>query len=137
MSEPIIYGSIQEMMQVRRGAPGYVELEKAKKNSKKPRVKLIDVIEDVQSVVLPITADGKTAYRSVKFEPGTVYLLPKDDVGFLNTLKERGKIKKQYDSAIEEKLKKAGVEYEVIKCPSCGGKVRKIEYQRFAVIGDE
>lgn len=130
----IQYANFQEMLQVRRGGSGYEELIVAKKNSKQPRVKLIDVIEDTQSVVLPKTDNGKTAYRSFKFDPGKTYLLPKDDVGFLKTLVERGKIKKQYSAELEEKLKKAGVEYEVVKCPSCGGRVRKIEYQRFEVI---
>lgn len=128
------YANFQEMLQVRRGGKGYEELTVAKKNSKQPRVKLIDVIEDTQTVVLPKTENGKTAYRSFKFEPGKTYLLPKDDVGFRNTLVERGVIKKQYSTELEEKLKKAGVKYEVIKCPTCGGRVRKIEYQRFEVI---
>ena len=132
------YGSFQELLEVKRNRLGSFELPEAKKNSKGEKVKLIDALDEEQTMNLPVKSEsGNTVYRPVKFVPGKIYLLPEDDVAFRKALILRGKIKRAYSEDFEQRLKKAGVPHEVIRCKSCGGRVKKIEVQRIEVIGDE
>lgn len=132
------YGSFQEMLSIRRGGFATMELEEASKNYKGIKVKLIDALDKDEVMNLPMKNDrGSTVYRPVKFVPGKVYALPKNDVAFREALMMRGKIKKAYSEQFKNALEKAGVPHKVIKCPTCGGKVNKIEVQRIEVIGDE
>mgnify|MGYP002517207590 CR=1 FL=1 len=48
-------------------------------------------------------------------------------------LKEH-KVKVRYNAEIERSLSDAGIPFEVIRCKSCGGRIRKIEYRNVEVI---
>lgn len=125
------------MYSVLRNRAGYAELKKANSRSK-IRIKLIDAIDEMQVLNLPLKNEqGKRVYKAVKFYPNEVYTVPKDDVALIETIKTRGMTKKAYSESFEAKLKEYGVEYEVVKCKSCGGRTRKIEYNRIEVSGDE
>lgn len=137
MAEPIYYNDFQEMLSVIRNRNGYAELKKANSRSK-IKVKLIDAIDEMQILNLPLKGENsKRVYKAVKFYPNEIYAIPKDDVVLLNAIKSRGMTKKAYSESFEKKLKNAGVEYTVTKCKSCGGRVKKIEYNRIEVMGDE
>lgn len=137
MAEPIVYSNFQEMYSILRHKGGYAELKKATKKSK-IKVKLIDAIDEVQVLNLPLKNEqGKRVYKAVKFYPNVTYAVPKDDVVLLDAIKSRGMMKKAYSKSFEEKLKENGVAYTVAKCKSCGGRVTKIEYNRIEVTGDE
>ena len=137
MAEEIIYNDFQEMLSVLRNKNGYAELKKANSRSK-IKVKLIDAIDDMQVINLPLRGEnGKRVYKAVKFYPNVTYAIPKDDVVLLNAVKSRGLVKKAYSESFEAKLKKVGVDYKVVKCKSCGGRVTKIEYNRIEVVCDE
>ncbi len=132
------YDNFQQLLAVKRNRLGSYELEEVKKSSKGIKVKLIDALDEEQVMNLPMkTESGRYVYRPVKFVPGKLYALPKDDVAFRDALIMRGKVKKAYSEPFEQALKKAGVPYEVIKCKSCGGRVKKIEVQRIEVIDGE
>lgn len=98
--------------------------------------KLIDI--ETQPVVLrmfPKTVGGHVSHSHFqRLEPGKVY--ETDDpaqIEFIKTHTERVR----YNAAIEKSLKDAGIPYEVIRCKSCGGRIKKIEYRNVEVIDNE
>jgi len=82
--------------------------------------------------MFPVTKGTVTTYNHyMRLEPEKIY--ETDDIAQVNYLKNKTN-KVRYRSELEELLKAKGVEYEVIYCKSCGGKVRKIEYKVIEVV---
>lgn len=63
--------------------------------------------------------------------PGKVYHT--DDEALLNYFRTY-KRKVRYTAEIEKALKENNVPYEVIRCKSCGGSIKKISYQLVEVM---
>lgn len=79
--------------------------------------------------------NGNISYgHYVRLEPGKTY--ETDDEAQKKFIREN-RIKVRYNANLEAILKEAGVPYEVIRCRSCGGRVRKIEYNQIEVVLDE
>lgn len=134
--EPIRYESPQEMYSVLRGGAKQYELQKAKKNSKGIKIKLIDAITEPKPFNLPVKNDkGQSVYRYITFEPGVLYKVPDDT--FLKVALSRGLTQMAYKESLEQSLKEANIPYEIKVCSSCGGGLKKIKVQIFEVIGDE
>lgn len=95
--------------------------------------KLVDVIEFPLTINVATKSHGYTKYGHMKLYPGKLYELPEDDLPLVNSLRN-AKLKKTYSSELEAALKKAGVNYEVKMCQSCGGRVKKIEYPVVEII---
>lgn len=95
--------------------------------------RLIDI--ETQPVVLrmfPQTVNGHVSYSHfMRLEPGKTY--ETDDPAQITYLKEH-KVKVRYNAEIERSLSDAGIPFEVIRCKSCGGRIRKIEYRNVEVI---
>lgn len=95
--------------------------------------KLIDI--ETQPVMLrmfPKTVGGHVSYSHFqRLEPGKVY--DTDDPAQMEYIREHTE-RVRYNAAIEKSLKDAGIKYEVIRCKSCGGRIRKIEYKNVEVI---
>lgn len=80
----------------------------------------------------PKTVNGHVSYNHfTKLEPGKIY--ETDDPAQMTYLREH-KEKARYRAELETLLKDAGIPYEIIKCRSCGGRVRKIQYNNIEVI---
>lgn len=130
----IRYGSFQEMYQVVRNGAKPVELEKAKKNSKGVKVRLIKAITSPKGFNLPMEMEnGKIVTRYITFEPDTTYKVP--DETFLKALETRGLSELQYSAEFENALKEEKVPYEIRHCRTCGGGLKKIKVQIFEVTG--
>lgn len=95
--------------------------------------KLIDI--ETQPVVLrmfPKTVGGHVSYSHFqRLEPGKLY--ETDDKAQMEYIREHS-VKVRYNPSIEKSLKDAGIPYEIIRCKSCGGRIRKIEYKNVEVI---
>ena len=98
--------------------------------------RLIDVeTSPVTLRMFPKTVKGRISYGHYQtLNPGVTY--ETDDPAQIDYLKNQ-KIKARYNANLEQVLKDAGVPYEVIRCRSCGGKVKKIEYSQVEVIENE
>lgn len=97
------------------------------------KYKLIDCeTEPVTLRMFPQTLKGHVSYgHYARLTPGKVY--ETDDPAQIEYLIEhRERIR--YNSGIEKLLKDAGVPYEIIRCRSCGGRVKKIEYNNVEVV---
>lgn len=99
--------------------------------------KLIDAITSPLTLNIAETKEmnGKkiASYKPRRFIPGKKYEVPEGDELFLRSLKDcTQKIK--YDPSVEKALIDCGATYEIITCKSCGGRVKKIEYQVAEVI---
>ena len=70
----------------------------------------------------------------IRLIPGETY--ETDDVATLNWFRNYRR-KVRYNSSLEELLKRNNVPYSVEMCKSCGGRVKKINYQVVEVIEDE
>ena len=79
--------------------------------------------------------NGKVSYSHYqRLEPGKTY--ETHDPAQMDFLREN-KIRVRYNAKLEATLKDAKVPYEVIRCKSCGGRVKKIEYNQVEVIENE
>lgn len=79
--------------------------------------------------------NGNVSYgHYIRLEPNKTY--ETDDPAQIKYLRENT-IRVRYNANLEATLKDAGVPYEVIRCKSCGGKVKKIEYNQVEVIENE
>lgn len=88
--------------------------------------KLIDAIKSPQKLNVVGNINGSRRYVRVTLYPGKKYEIPEDELLMKSILDCKVRVK--YDRGIEEALKASGAKYEVKKCPSCGGRVLKIEY---------
>lgn len=124
----IVYNTLQEMLAMTRSKSGGKTLPKSE-NGK--GVKLIDACNAKETIRLAYRVDDKTASRLFTFYPGEVYEI-KDEL--MRSSINGYKVKKPYKAELEERLKNAGIQYEVVRCKSCGGMVRKLEYNVLEVI---
>lgn len=121
------YDSIQEMVSVRRNRGKVYYLPTCGDTCSGPKVRLATNFTEEWRTSLPIRNErGQNVWRLTGFIPGEWYQV--DDVGLLNILKGKAKVKKAYSQDLENTLKGKGVPYEVVKCKTCGGRVTKIEY---------
>lgn len=92
--------------------------------------KLADVIDTPQklNVVATVEKNGSSycKYCVIRLKPGEKYAVTDDSV-LMNSLRSVT-TKVKYSEEVEQLLKKSGVPYTVKACPSCGGRVKKIEY---------
>lgn len=88
--------------------------------------KLIDAITSAQRLNVVGNVDGARRYAHIALEPGKKYEIPSDELLWKSILDCKVRVK--YDRAIEETLKATGTKYSIKQCPSCGGRVKKIEY---------
>lgn len=87
------------------------------------------VIVTINNVAKTKIINGKsvvTYSNYIKLVPGKVY--ESDDEAMMNFFKAY-KRKVRYTAEIERALKENNVPYEVEYCRSCGGKIKKINYQ--------
>lgn len=76
--------------------------------------------------------NGTISYgHYVRLEPNKTY--ETEDEAQKKYLREN-RTRVRYNANLEATLKNAGVPYEVVKCKSCGGRVKKIEYNQVEVI---
>lgn len=97
------------------------------------RYRLIDIeTSPITLRMFPETVNGHVSYGHwQRLEPGKVY--ETEDPAQIQYLREYT-VKVRYNTEIEQSLKSAGVPYEVIRCRSCGGRIRKIEYSNIEVM---
>lgn len=88
--------------------------------------KLIDAITSAQRLNVVGNIDGAKRYCHLTLEPHKKYEIPSDPLLWQSILEAKVRVK--YDKAIEETLKATGAKYSVKQCPSCGGRVKKLEY---------
>ena len=85
--------------------------------------------------MFPQTVKGHVSYGHYqRLEPGKTY--ETHDPAQMQYLKDHRE-KVRYNPTLENLLKTADIPYEIIRCKSCGGKVKKIEYNNVEVIEDE
>lgn len=125
----IVYNTLQEMLAMTRSKSGSSTLPKSE-NGK--GVKLIDPCKGKETVRLAFRVGDKVSNRLFVFYPGEVYEMKDDDL-FRQSVNGY-KVKKPYKQDLEDRLKDAGIAYEVVRCKSCGGMVRKLEYNVLEVI---
>lgn len=94
--------------------------------------KLIDAVDVPRTVTVATRENNRTEYKRIRLEPHKKYELPSDTL-LLEELK-KATLRVKYSPEYEEILKKCGARYEVKLCPSCGGRVRKIEYHIVEVV---
>lgn len=82
------------------------------------------------------TANGKrvvTYSNYMRLIPGEIY--KEDDEAVLDFLKNHMS-KVNYTTAAEKALKDNNVPYEIERCHSCGGKIKKLKYHTVEVIDE-
>lgn len=85
--------------------------------------------------MFPKTVGSHVSYNHYqRLEPGKEY--ETEDPAQIEYLKSHRE-KAGYSQRLENLLKESGVPYEIIRCRSCGGRVKKIEYNNVEVIEDE
>ena len=85
--------------------------------------------------MFPQTVRGHVSYGHYqRLEPGKTY--ETHDPAQMQYLREHRE-KVRHSQSLENLLKENGIPFEVIKCKSCGGKVKKIVYNNVEVIEDE
>lgn len=122
----IVYKSIKEMRAVSNGKVGSYELEETKAKS---YFKLHDLVTSQQRKLIQVE---KGKYQYVTLEPGKHYKLLSDEM--MAYITEEFKEKRKYSKELENTLKDAGIEYEIVKCKTCGGRVLKLEYKTVEVV---
>jgi hypothetical protein len=88
--------------------------------------KLIDAIHSPQKLNVVGNIDGAKRYVRVTLYPGKKYEIPEDELLWKSISETR--VKTKYDKALEAALKAANVDFKVKHCPSCSGRILKIEY---------
>lgn len=100
--------------------------------------KLADVIDTPQklNVVAMVDKNGSKyrKYCMIRLIPGEKYAVTDDSVLMESLRSITTKVK--YSSDVEDALKASGVPYTVKACPSCGGRVKKIEYHVVQFVED-
>ena len=94
--------------------------------------KLIDVIDVPMTLNVARKVNGYTKYGHIRLLPDTKYEIPTEE-GLLDSLKE-ATTKVRWSQELENALKACGAQYSVQMCPSCGGRVKKIEYHVVEVV---
>ena len=97
------------------------------------KYKLISAIDVPMTLNVATLSNGYTKYGHIRLIPGKIYELPENDPPLVNSLR-KAKLKKNYSIELEQALTDAGVDFEVKMCPSCGGRVKKIEYPVVEII---
>lgn len=122
----IVYKSLQEMRAVQGGKVGYFELTETKG---KNFFKLYDLVKSPQTKLMQTT---EKKYQYVTIKPNKHYKLLDDEL--MARISEQFKEKRKYSESLEKTLKDAGMDYKVVKCRSCGGRVKKLEYKTVEVV---
>lgn len=94
--------------------------------------KLIDAIDTPISLNVVTRENGVTAYKRMRLYPGEKYAIPGDTTLFESIDGATTRVK--YTQAFENALKRCGARYTVKMCPSCSGRVKKIEYHVVEVV---
>ena len=98
--------------------------------------KLIDAVRVPLVLNVATNVRGGIRYGSMRLEPNTVYEMPRNNPALDKSLRNY-KARKRYTPELEDSLKQVGAKYEVILCKSCGGRVKKIEYNPVEVFDEE
>ncbi len=122
----IVYKSLKEMRAVSSGKVGTFELSETKAKS---YFKLCDLVKSAQRKLIQ-TSDR--TYQYVTLEPGKHYKLLSDEM--MAQITEKFKEKRKYSAELERTLKDAGMDYEIVLCKTCGGRVKKLEYATVEVV---
>ena len=122
----IVYKSVKEMRAVKNGRVGHYELEETKG---KNFFKLYDLVKSPQTKLMQTT---DKAYQYVTISPKKHYKLLSDDM--MAQISDKFTEKRKYSESLEKTLKDAGMPYEIVKCKTCGGRVRKLEYKTVEVV---
>ncbi len=122
----IVYKSLQEMRAVQKGKVGYFELAETKG---KNYFKLIDLVKSPQTKLMQTT---QKKYQYVTIKPNKHYRLLSDEM--MAQISAQFTEKRKYSDALKHTLDAAGIEYKIVKCRSCGGRVKKLEYKTVEVV---
>ena len=122
----IVYKSLQEMRAVQKGKVGYFQLDETKG---KNFFKLYDLITSPQTKLIQTT---EKKYQYVTLKPKKHYKLLSDEM--MAQISEKFTEKRKYSDSLKKTLDDAGMEYEIVKCRSCGGRVKKLEYKTVEVV---
>lgn len=102
--------------------------------------KLIDAIDQSQTIAIARKSYGHVQNSHVKLMPGQKYRLENEDGTvdevFIESLK-RAKALKRKTQALLNTLHQHGVEYDEIPCKSCGGRVMKLSYSLIEIVVEE
>lgn len=106
----------------------------------KGRYRLLPFVETslrILAVRTKLNGSGNPYHQQhrMTLDPNTYYDLP-DDEAFLKSIKSY-EIRMNYDKIAEETLKRAGVDFRLDVCKSCGGRVTKIVYNPIEVIEND
>lgn len=121
----IVYKSVKEMRSVNNGNVGSLELTETKG---KNYFKLYDLVKSPQKRMIQMDK----AYKFVTLVPNKHYKLLPDEV--MSQIADRFTEKRKYSESLERTLKDAGMPYEIVKCRTCGGRVKKLEYKTVEVV---
>ena len=94
--------------------------------------KLIDAIDVPVSLNVVTRENGRTTYKRMRLDPGVKYAIPDDPTLFQSIDEATTRVK--YSKAFEDALQACGARYKVKMCPSCSGRVKKIEYHVVEVV---
>lgn len=94
--------------------------------------KLIDAIDTPVNLNVVTRENGVTAYKRMRLNPGKKYAIPDDKTLFQSITEATTRIR--YSEAFIKALDDCHARYEVKMCPSCGGRVKKIEYHLVEVV---
>lgn len=97
--------------------------------------RLIEPCDVPQSIHIVKTVNGKASYGTTRLQVGKKYDFDPEDSILLNCLKTRY-VQKPMSQALRNALEKANVQYEEVRCNSCGGKVTKLKYNILEVVID-
>lgn len=122
----IVYKSLKEMRAVSSGRVGTYELDETKAKS---YFKLCDLVKSPQRKLIQT---GEKTYQYVTLKPGKHYKLLSDEM--MAQLTEKFKEKRKYSVELERTLEDAGMDFEVVLCKTCGGRVKKLEYKTVEVV---
>lgn len=94
--------------------------------------KLIDAIDVPINLNVVTRENGITAYKRLRLLPGKKYEVPEDKVLLQSITEATTRVK--YTQAFIDALDACGARYEIKMCPTCSGRVKKIEYHVVEVV---
>lgn len=94
------------------------------------------LVDSEVQIGLYVEEHGRRVFRPYRMKPDYVYSLDSDpvygDERVIKQLKDF-RVKKSISKSLEDKLKLLNIPYEYVRCRSCGGLIKKIEYNPIEV----
>lgn len=91
------------------------------------KYRLNSVIDVPFAVNVVTNMNGANEYRRMRLQPGELYEADETDQPLIQSL-VNATTTQSYTPELEQALIKANAIYEVVRCRSCGGKVKKLKF---------